>query len=329
MPLTAFRARGPGFSPKEVLFASTTRCNLRCAHCAVERGRARLSFETAARFLRSGRKAGLERVGFTGGEPFLNSDFLCAVTERALELGYLFGLVTTNGCWFRTAAHLRRVLSRLYDAGYDGSFAVSVDAFHGRAVEKPARFIAAAVGIWRRPDIIRLVAVRGARDGETGAVLERLAKTLEARLVVQGGRRVIKNGSLFAPVTAIDLSPVGAASRLVEPWGRAWFKDDRCAGPGQVLYVLPNGSVKPCCGYATDSGRLTIGNIRRDSAARLLRNAAGNPFVRAVYGKGLSNVRRCLERKGIIFPGAASNQCFFCHHVLTEVPGKLLEACLS
>ena len=328
MPGPGHHARAGDFAPREILFASTGRCNLRCAHCSVGRGTARLTVAAAAKFLRSCRRAGFERVGFTGGEPFLDPRFLFEVTERALELGFLFGLVTTNARWFKDAARLRRTLTRLYDRGYDGSFGVSVDAFHGRAVEKPARFIREAVHVWRRPDVARVIAVSGARDGETEAILERLAGALKAELVVQGGRRVIKNDALFVPVTTIGLSPVGQASRLVEPWGKTWFVDDRCAGPGQVFYVLPDGSVKPCCGYATDSGRLTIGNIHRDSAAKLLRNAARNPFVTAVYGKGLSNVRRRLERNGIVFRGAAANQCFFCHHVLTEVPEKALDACL-
>jgi hypothetical protein len=317
------------FSPREILFASTTDCNLNCAHCSVERGKARLPIPAAVKFLRSCRKAGVERVGFTGGEPFLDTEFLFALTERAVANGLLFGMVTTNARWFKCPAHLRRTLKELYDRGYDGSFGVSVDAFHGKDPAKPALFIEIASEIWNRPDIARVIAVRGARDEETEAILGGLAKALKAKLVHVGGHRVIRNESLFVPVTTIDLAPVGKAEPLLNPWGKDWFKEDFCRGPGHVFYVLPDGSVKPCCGYATDSERLTVGNIHKDTAAKMLENASRNPFVSAVFEAGLSRVRARLTKHGVVFPGATTNQCYFCHHVLTRVPRKTLDGCLS
>ena len=321
--------RGSGFSPKEVLFASTTDCNLNCAHCSVWRGKAQLPISAAQKFLRSCRKAGVERVGFTGGEPFLDTEFLFVLTERAVENDLLFGMVTTNARWFKTTSQLRRTLNDLRNHGFDGSFGVSVDAFHGKDPAKPALFIETASGVWNRPDIARVIAVRGARDKETNAILRALSRALKAKLVLVGGHRVIRNKSLFVPVTMIDLAPVGKAETLLDPWGKHWFKEDFCRGPGHVFYVLPDGSVKPCCGYATDSERLTIGNICKDTATRLLKNASRNPFVSAVFESGLSHVRARLMKRGIIFPGATKNQCYFCHHVLTKVPRKTLDECLS
>jgi uncharacterized Fe-S cluster-containing radical SAM superfamily protein len=312
--------RAKGFSPKEVLFASTTDCNLKCAHCSVEREKTRLSIPAAVKFLRSCRKVGFERVGFTGGEPFLDTEFLFALTECAVSYGLLFGMVTTNARWFKGSAHLRRTLKALYDRGYDGSFGVSVDAFHGNDSAKPALFIETASEIWNRPDIARVIAVRGARDKETDAILRGLAKALRAKLVHIGGHRVIRNDSLFVPVTTIDLAPVGKAEPLLDPWGKEWFNEDFCRGPGHVFYVLPNGDVKPCCGYATDSERLTIGNIHKDTAARMLKNASRNPFVSAIYRVGLTGIRKRLTKHGAVFPGATTNPCYFCHHVLTKVP---------
>jgi hypothetical protein len=321
--------RGPGFLPKEILFASTTDCNLKCAHCAVERGAERLPIPAAVKFLRSCRKAGVERVGFTGGEPFLDTGFLFALTECAVANDLLFGMITTNARWFRDKAHLRRTLKKLYDCGYDGSFGVSADAFHGRAPGKTALFIDMARDMWNRPDIVRIIAVKGARDRETDAILGDLAKALKARLVRMGGCRVIRNKSLFAPVTMIGLAPVGRAKSLLDPWDGDWFKEDFCAGPGQVFYVLPDGSVKPCCGYATDAPLLTIGNIHKDTAAKMLKNASRNPFVSAVFETGLSRIRAGLENRGVAFPGATTNQCYFCHHVLTRVPRRALDKCLK
>lgn len=322
------RRRGAGFSPKEVLFASTTDCNLKCAHCSVERGEDRLAISAAVKFLRSCRKVGVERVGFTGGEPFLDTEFLFAMTECAVANDLLFGMITTNARWFRSVAQMRRALEELRERGYDGSFGVSVDAFHGKDAEKPALFIRTVLEIWNRPDVARVIAIKGAGDKETGSILLGLAKALKAKLVRVDGRRVIRNESLFVPVTTIDLAPIGKAAPLLDPWGKRWFQEDFCQGPGHVFYVLPNGDVKPCCGYATDSERLTIGNIHKDSAARMLKNVVRNPFVSAVFTSGLSSVRERLEKQGVVLPGAAENECYFCHHVLTMVRRDALDACL-
>lgn len=329
MRKTRASLRGTRFSPKEVLFASTTDCNLNCAHCSGDRGTGRLPIPAAVKFLRSCRKAGVERVGFTGGEPFLDTEFLFALTEHVVANDLLFGMVTTNARWFKTTSQLRRTLNDLRERGYDGSFGVSVDAFHGKNPAKPAVFIATASEIWNRPDIARVIAVRGARDKETTAILRVLARDLKAKLVLVGGRRVIRNESLFVPVMTIDLAPIGKAEILLDPWGKEGFKEDFCRGPGHVFYVLPDGCVKPCCGYATDAERLTIGNIHSDTAARILKNAVRNPFVSAVFETGLSRVRARLMKRGVVFPGGTKNQCYFCHYILTKVSRKTLDECLS
>ena len=322
------RAKGTPFFPREVLFSSTSDCNLACRHCAVVRDGARLSPETAIRFLKSCRKLGVERIGFTGGEPFLDPDFLCAVTEAGVRMGFLFDRITTNASWFRTSNDLRRVLMSLYENGYDGSFGVSVDAFHARSAAKPALFIETAAEIWNRPDIAGVIAVKGARNERTRELLEKLAAVLEADLVVRSGRRFIAGRSLRIPMTSIDFVPVGPAESLAEPWGETWFEEDYCSGPGHTFYVLPDGSVKPCCGYATDNGMLTIGDIHRDTASRILARASRNKFVAAVFRDGLTRIRQRLIERGIEFPGKTENHCYFCAYILTRVPREILMECV-
>jgi hypothetical protein len=320
---------GPGFEPREALFAPSTACNLRCRHCAVEPDPRRLPIAAALRFLDSCRGTSVERVGFTGGEPFLQPAFLEAVTARVVRLGLLFDRITTNAAWFKTRDELNDRLTRLRDKGYDGSFYVSLDAFHGRSVRKPALFIEAAAQIWNRPDIAGLIAVRGGRDQETEALLDALAVRLGARLVRRGPRPRIVSPDLILPISTVDLVPVGRAAGWAAPWDGAWPEEDFCAGPGQVLSIQPDGSVKACCGYATDSDRLTIGDIRRQTAPEIIAAASRNPFVRTVYRSGLSAIRRRLVTRGASFPGRTSNACAFCHHLLTSLPGPALDAALD
>ncbi|MCX5665876.1 MAG: radical SAM protein [Candidatus Omnitrophica bacterium] len=298
--------KAKGYKPTEILFSPTTNCNLHCAHCDIEQSPEILNKRDAIKFLKACARIGIKRVSFTGGEPFLTLDFMCAVSKEAARLGMLFGRIMTNGSWFRTDKELVTALNRLFRAGYDGDLCLSVDAFHRQNLKKCVSFIKAAAAIWRRNDIVSITAVRGAKEGQTRKILKRLA--------------AIKGEDLFIKISYIDLSPVGKAARLKKAWDGRWFKDDLCKGPGNVFFVLPDGTVKPCCGYATDTDILTIGSIKKDSPGELIRNARKNRFVSSVFSSGLHPIRRRLEKNGVKFPGRTTNHCFFCYYLTRAMP---------
>ncbi|MCM8761192.1 MAG: SPASM domain-containing protein [Candidatus Omnitrophica bacterium] len=304
------------FRPTEVLFSPSARCNLACGHCDVRRSGKRLAASLAAGFLSGCRRIGVRRVGFTGGEPFLEIDFMCAVTEEAVRQGLLFGRVMTNGVWWRSRRTLEIALCKLRDAGYDGSICVSVDAFHNQSVKKLAYFIKRAVAVWRRPDIVSIAYVTGVRDAATAKKLKALD-------------RIMRRSDIFIRKLKVNFSSVGKALRLRDPWDGRWFKEDFCKGPGNVFFIMPNGDVKPCCGYANERDELTIGNIKRDTAKDIMNKAHNNRFVRAVFCDGLSSVRKKLESSGVRFPGRTSDHCYFCDYLLGRVPRKILWRCLA
>ena len=309
------------FSPKEALLSLTTRCNLRCAHCDIEHRPGVLNKRAALKFLAASSRNGIKRVGFTGGEPFLALGLMCALSKEAARQGMLFGRIMTNGGWFRTDKKLVSALNRLFRAGYDGDLCLSVDAFHRQDLKKCASFVRAAAAVWRRHDIVSIAAVKGAKEGQTLKRLARLARLLRGRLIMAKGRpAAIKNESFFIRIFYIDLSPVGKAAGLKDAWDGRWFKDDLCKGPGNVLFVLPDGMVKPCCGYAADADILTIGSIGRDSPKQLIRNAQKNRFIASVFSSGFHPIRRRLEGRGVRFPGRTTNHCFFCHYITHYVP---------
>lgn len=305
-----------GFWPKEVLFSPTTNCNLHCAHCDIEQTPEILSKRVAIKFLAACARMGIKRVGFTGGEPFLALEFLCAISKEAARLNMLFGRIMTNGGWFHTDKELILALKRLFRAGYDGDLCLSIDAFHRQDIRKCVSFIRTAAAIWGRYDIVSIAAVKGAKERQTRRRFASLAQAICGRLITSGGRPVaIKSENLFIRISYIDLSPIGKAAGLKKAWDGRWFKDDLCKGPGNVFFVLPDGAVKPCCGYAADSDILTIGSIKRDSPEQLIRNARNNRFITAVFSSGLHPIRRRFEKNGLRFPGKTTNHCFFCHYI--------------
>lgn len=303
------------FRPVEVLFALTDDCVLACPHCARERSGRYIDPKIAARFLKNCKDAGIKRVGFTGGEPFLASDALCALVKKAVSERMLFGKIMTSGVWFATKKELDEKLRRLFKAGYDGDICVSVDAFHKQDIRKLSLFINTALPIWRRPDMVSVAYVTGSRERETREKLKRLKRFLHK--------------PFFIRVHKIRLSAAGKAGNSKDAWDGKWFKEDHCKGPGNIFFVSPGGSVRPCCGYAPDSPALDIGNIRTDAPGELVKNFERNRFVRTVFRSGLSRIRKRLEKAGFVFPGRTSDHCFFCDFLLNEVPKDMLKRCLN
>src|SRR5207249_10756928 len=94
------------FRPNYLSFAGTYQCNLTCAHCCVPiEWPDRLPIDVALRFLEDCADHGIRTLGFTGGEPFLYADFLKALCRQAVELGFRFDKIMTNGVWFDNVAH--------------------------------------------------------------------------------------------------------------------------------------------------------------------------------------------------------------------------------
>lgn len=243
---------------------------------------------------------------------------LCALTKEALRRNMRFNRIMTNGAWFKTKSELNKCLERLYECGYDGEICASVDAFHRQSLKKVALFIETAVDIFKRPDIVSVAVARGAMDDKSHKILRALAHLLKGRIRFCSKKNAyIKRDGLFIKIFYINLSMAGIASGIKDPWNGKWFKDDLCKGPGNVFFVLSDGTVKPCCGYANDSDILTIGSIKKDAPGRLVANARKNLFIRYAFGRGLHFIRKRLQDNGARFPGKTSDHCFFCGYITT------------
>ena len=309
------------FRPNYVSFAGTYQCNLTCAHCCVPiEWTDRLDIATALRFLEDAHRAGIELLGFTGGEPFLYPEFIIAVTRRAAQLGFRFDKIVTNGVWFQDEAHLRTVLTDLKDAGFTGKLGLGVDKFHGIRTDDLVTFCKTAREIFARDNIISLA--YASRDPHTGLEpAHRLAEALDA--VVEWSdllhRYLLVSRDLTMTLNWNHLAPVERAEKLGAAWDGTWFEEDYCEGPGQALIVNPKGEVKPCCGFASDLDQLTIGNIYRDDVEQIISNGREHPYVGKVFKKGLTAIRdEILARDPDALPGQTSNHCFFCWYVLTR-----------
>ena len=81
-----------GFFPTEIIFSTTNACNLNCPHCFVKKSTEKLDIQNAkylieecCKFKDSSNFPFINKIGFTGGEPFLYKDFLfdCIIIDEA------------------------------------------------------------------------------------------------------------------------------------------------------------------------------------------------------------------------------------------------------
>jgi hypothetical protein len=315
------RRRSRTFRPNYLSFAGTYQCNLSCPHCCVPiEWPDRLDVGVALRFLEDAHREGIEILGFTGGEPFLYSDFLLALTRRGAELGMRFDKVQTNGVWFDDEAHLVETLSRLRDAGFMGKLGLSVDKFHGKHTARAATFCRTARKVFDRDNMVSLS--YASRAPEQGlAPVRDLAQQIDGVIDWSDWlqRYLLVSPELTIVLNWNHLAPVERAERFTGAWDGEWFAEDYCEGPGQALIVTPRGEVKPCCGFASDLDQLTIGNIHEDSVAQIIARGRKHPYVGKVFREGLTSIRdEILARDPEALPGATTNHCYFCWYVLTQ-----------
>ena len=309
------------FRPNYLSFAGTYQCNLSCPHCCVPiEWPDRLEIPPALRFLEQAHEAGIEILGFTGGEPFLYPEFLLALTQRGAELGFRFDKIQTNGVWFRDETHLRSELQALRQAGFSGKLGLSVDKFHGMHIAKAALFCRVAVEIFQRDNVVSL-SYTSRSPAQGLEPIRALAAALDGIIDWSDWlhRYLLVTPTMTMVLNWNHLAAVERAEKFRGSWDGTWFEEDYCEGPGQALIVTPKGEVKPCCGFASDLEQLTIGNIYSDSVASIIDRARRHPYVGKVFREGLAAIRdEILARDPQALPGATSNHCFFCWYVLEK-----------
>src|SRR5262249_6404630 len=163
-------------------------------------------------------------------------------------------------------------LTDLATAGFTGRLGLSVDKFHGIPTAALADFCRVARRVFGRDNILSL-SYASRHPGQGLEPVHALARALDAVVDWSDvlGRYLLVAPDLTMTLNWNHLAPVERAERFTGAWDGHWFAEDYCEGPGQALIVNPRGEVKPCCGFASDLDQLTIGNIYRDTVARIIR----------------------------------------------------------
>jgi MoaA/NifB/PqqE/SkfB family radical SAM enzyme len=238
---------------------------------------------------------GIERVGFSGGEPFLNLNFIRKISQKVIEKELFFGKIFTNAVWWSEEKELVDKLNLLFDGGFDGKITVSLDKFHNQDLKKVEKFIETAYKIRQYNDLVSFAAVKDGDDEITKKMLEYFKK-------------------YELKTDWIDYIPQDFNDEKF--WqSPKWFKDDFCKGPGNVFYVHDNGDIAGCCGYANEEKGLILGNIAEETYESLMKNAQKSEIMNIAYGGGFEEEIRKLENDGKIF-GKTDKHCLFCRKLI-------------
>ena len=300
------------FQPTEIIFAATNACNLHCEHCFIERNPHKLAIADAIALIESCVEgvSKIDRIGFSGGEPFLYMDFLIEVTKAAISHDMLFDQIMTNGDWWKDEADLVQKLQTLYDAGYDGKIGLSWDSYHGQSTERMETFIRKVQEIFDEGSIN----IQTVDDEET----DRHAEPVSAS--TNGSRNKF---GMTEDIPVYHLPRTYTSDNPCAWQARRWFREDYCEGPGQILYVHADGNIAPCCGFANENPALFIGTIH-DSFEKIMQNTAENQMIKLCYEEGLSHYRRhglkkILRANKEKLPGRTNDICTFCDYVCKKI----------
>jgi len=262
-----------------VVFVMAHACPLKCDFCCHPRevvGPKRLDRATLAKWMiRFAQEPPIRRFCFTGGEPFLYlEDIKCAVAE-AREAGVTqpFHIVTAAP-WAKSKAQVQTVLLELRSLGMD-LIGLSYDHEH-------AKWVKSEQILW----VIDVAAELGLRVNLNG-VFWNVDESISDLLPTDKLPGEVK-------VTSYLAAPAGRAKKS-KSWPRRYdLPNDRkytCGKPAVYdITIYPDGEVYPCCsGGFNKEGKLSCGNINKDTAKDILRSAFSNFHVRMVkeFGWGV------------------------------------------
>ncbi|NLM01383.1 MAG: radical SAM protein [Treponema sp.] len=300
----------------EIIFSATTKCNLECSHCFVSRNNFQLDIEECKNFISSclntnDDKCNIEKIGFSGGEPFLYLNFITEICSFSIKNELMFDRLMTNGDWWKTKTELQEKLQKLYDSGFDGKIGLSYDIFHGQKTERIFTFIKNVYEIFNDTSCVEILCVYPRFNKNNKNKHKLFLK--ELKILQKNLKKIFP--SIYLNIITFPQSFSSTQNDRVTKWkDKKWFLDDLCQNTGNIFFVHADGNIAPCCGFANENPELFIGTIK-DSADILMKNAQKNKMLNHCFNTGLGHLQKTMQNNGHIFPGKTNDMCLFCDYI--------------
>ncbi len=289
-------------APVNVTWEMTLKCNLNCAHCLSDSGKAlpdELTFEECCRFIDQLTDMKVFQVNIGGGEPFAREDF-----TDLLDYAHQKGLVTcvsTNGTLLNDGLAKRlSALKLLYlQVSLDGSTPEVNDAIRGKGTYK--RIIAGMECLARHQVPFSINTVLTRMNYGQLEDLRKLARGFGSEMRVSRFRpsgRAKNSMAFLGPekqqlesfadwLNRHDLVRTGDSFFCLTSEHRRRKGLDMCGAAKMTCCVSPAGNVYPCAFLQEEPFK--AGNIRRDGFQDLWDNAPVFNNLRSLH------VSTCLE----------------------------------
>jgi len=247
-------------------------------------GRRRLRRKTIEECLvRFSQEPAVTDFGFTGGDPFLYIADIKAAVAAARKQGVRQSFqMTTSAYWATDPDQVRSVLSELSGLGLSG-LTLSYDHEHARWVTRDQILWVCDIA----GDMGLRILVSGTFWNERDKVLDLLPELVSRPHVILQNHVVAQMGRAKAAAAwprRYDLEPQAKLS---------------CGDPGYYLFsIYPDGEVYPCCaGGFQIEGKLSCGNIHRDTPQKILFAGMTNFHVRMAKEFGWNVLYALVERE--------------------------------
>ncbi|GAB3250597.1 radical SAM protein [Chitinimonas naiadis] len=287
---------------RQLTLQLTWACDIRCAHCSQAHVRTHLDMTIAKRAIRGLLRRGqIDRLSFTGGEPFLRYDNMLALASYGAKHGLNFGVVT-NGRWAVSEVVIENKLDALIQQGLD-LLVISYDRYHQAFVpdERIALLLRVAAGL------NLAVHLYVSRDDATPI------PTLKQQLMD-------KFSLALHEVSVRDVVPLGHGAALPISMAAMSYFDLDTECPARNEYNLwPDGELLPCCSAGTHAG-LSLGNLHRESIDSLIAKRRASRLMGMLHRHDLAElVVRLPEPMQVRLASAAYvSACHLCHAILSE-----------
>lgn len=246
------------FAVETLALMPSWRCDIVCHHCVFSSAphlRGRLEIDSAlAAISELVRISSLRRVAVSGGEPFLDAEYLITIAKACVPLNLRFRAIT-NCSFALDESVAEKAIQPLAEIGIE-TLGISWDAFHAQFVD-PLR-VRNVIRAARRLNVpVRLTAVVTRVKG--------LAEVLKP----------LGDEAYELPITQVKCLPVGRAeSRVPESELLSPSRGDigrSCRSDFDTVSLTPNGDVFPCCAVGGFTEGIRLGNFSTMTFAEMLK----------------------------------------------------------
>ncbi len=291
------------------------RCNLNCAHCAVNAspyGEKKMRVDDAIKCISAASDFGAQYISIAGGEPFLVFDELCSLARFCKGRGLRFNTFS-NAFWAVNIPEARRFLAPLRESGLS-SLHLSLDCFHIKegVSEQNLVNIASVSKDLGVEVVINVLQAEGGRVNDSH--IKRLFKNynvkFEHEFVMPMGRAAHIPGAIMGEKENPDILRRGCrsySSPVISPEGNVFACD------GAYLLAQPGNP-------------LFLGNIHKEPIIGIFKKFCESKVLKYISTFGPQGVGDFVNSDGAFIVSNGSAVCKFCCNILNSKDGADLAA---